>query len=76
MSLYTFPSVFAAGNHALWNGNMWVAAGSIVGSTTHSLAYSYNGTAWTGLDPTFLARVDTILPTMRVVPIPLLFRGI
>lgn len=41
----TQTTPFASTNSIVWNGTLWVAAGT----TTNSLAYSYNGYEWYGL---------------------------
>jgi hypothetical protein len=38
-------SIFAIGYGVAWNGYLWVA----VGTGTHSIAYSSDGTSWTGV---------------------------
>ena len=41
-------SIFTTTNSIAWNGNMWVA----VGQGNHTIAYSYDGSNWTGLGKT------------------------
>jgi hypothetical protein len=36
------------GDGVAWNGTLWVSVGE-GGSSSNTIAYSYNGTTWTGL---------------------------
>ena len=42
----SYTTIFATGNGVAWNGNIWIAVGS--GATANTIAYSYDGSNWTG----------------------------